>query len=72
MFTNFSENQLITVCQEYGRIWGLETIWGPVVFGGLATIWGPVPHPRPSVESPLHAVLSSICKIGHASNIAPE
>ena len=31
-FTNFSENQLTTVCQEYGKVW--------VGGGGLATIWG--------------------------------
>ena len=37
----FSENQLITVCQEYGYIWGLSAVWG------LATIWEPVSPPAP-------------------------
>jgi len=33
----FYENQLITLCQEYGKI------LGPAKFVDLATIWGPVP-----------------------------
>jgi len=39
-FTKISANQLTTVRQECGYIWGLTTIWGRINLGGLATIRG--------------------------------